>query len=99
MGLCQGIIFQRGRAEAAVPLLRKALRSSDLWLRIKAAEALAAIGKPAQVAVPELIARLSRKASSRDPRNMEQRYLTFALFSHNKGLIGKDLEGIDRKAL
>ena len=30
---------------------------------------------------------------------MEQRYLTFALFSHNKGLIGKDLEGIDRKAL
>ena len=99
VGACQGIIFQRGRAEAAVPLLRKALRSSDLWLRIKAAEALAAIGKPAQVAVPELLARLSRKASSKDPRNMEQRYLTFALFSHNKGLIGKDLEGIDRKAL
>lgn len=99
IGACQGIIFQRGRAEAAVPLLRKALRSSDLWLRIKAAEALAAIGKPAQVAVPEMLARLSRKASSKDPRNMEQRYLTFALFSHNKGLIGKDLEGIDRKAL
>ena len=99
VGACQGIIFQRGRAEAAVPLLRKALRSSDLWLRIKAAEALAAIGKPAQVAVPELLSRLSRKASSKDPRNMEQRYLTFALFSHNKGLIGKDLEGIDRKAL
>ena len=99
VGACQGIIFQRGRAAAAVPLLRKALRSSNLWLRIKAAEALAAIGKPAQVAVPEMLARLSKKASRKDPRNMEQRYLTFSLFSHNKGLIGKSVEGIDRKSL
>ena len=99
IGACQGIIFQRGRAAAAVPVLIKALRSKDLWLRIKASEALAAIGKPAQVAVPELLTRLSRKSSRNDPRNMEQRYLTFALFSHNKGLIGKSLDGVDQKTL
>ena len=99
LGACQGIIFQRGRAAAAIPALRKALRAKDLWLRIKAGEALAAIGKAAQVAVPELLTRLSRKASRKDPRNMEQRYLTFALFSHNKGLIGKSLDGVDQKTL
>ena len=46
-----------------------------------------------------MLARLSKKASRKDPRNMEQRYLTFSLFSHNKGLIGKSVEGIDRKSL
>ena len=88
IGACQGII-QRGRAAAAIPLLREGIAFVRPVGQIKAAEALAAIGKPAQVAVPELLARLSRKASSKDPRNMEQRYLTFALFSHNKGLIGR----------
>ncbi|MDC0853025.1 DUF6288 domain-containing protein [Planctomycetota bacterium] len=99
IGACQALKFQRGRAEPAIAALRKAFRSSDLWLRVMSAEALAAIGEPARKVVPELLSRLSLKASSKDPRNMEQRYLTIALFSQRNGLIGKSLESVDSKML
>jgi hypothetical protein len=82
-----------------VPALKKTLRHSDLWLRVKAAEALAGIGKPAMSAVPGLLEMLARKPSRIDPRGMEQRYLCFALFNRRGGLLGHSLEGVDRDAL
>ena len=99
IGACQALKHLRGRSASAVPALRAALKADDLWLRVKAAEALAAIGDPAKVAVPELLAMLAKGPSEDDPRAMEQRYLSFALFSRRGGLLGSSLEGVDREQL
>jgi hypothetical protein len=75
-GACQGLIFLRGRGAPAVDALQKTLADEDLWLRIKAAEALAAIGKPATKTVPQLLELLAQVDEKNDPRGMQQRYLT-----------------------
>lgn len=98
-GACQAIKMQRERGAPAVPALLKTLNSDDLWLRILAAEALAGIGEPAKVAVPGMLARLTKSDPKNDPRNLEQRYLCFALFNKNGGLIGGSLDGVDRGLL
>ena len=98
-GACQALIFLRGRGAPAVAALRNTLQEDDLWLRVKAAEALAAIGAPAMEAVPQLLELLTRDDSEKDPRGMQQRYLTFALFDTRDGMLGRSLEGVDREAL
>ena len=98
-GACQALKMQRKRGATAIPALLKAFRANDLWLRILAAEALAGIGEPARIAVPEMLARLTKHDIKNDPRNMEQRYVSFALFNKRGGLIGQSLEGIDRNLL
>ncbi len=98
-GACQALKMQRGRGAKAVDALRKTFKADDLWLRILAAEALAGIGGPAKVAVPEMLERMAKEDVKNDPRNMEQRYLSFALFNRRGGLIGRSLEGVDRKLL
>jgi hypothetical protein len=97
-GACQGLIFLRGRAAPAVDALQKTLADPDLWLRIKAAEALAAIGKPATKTVPKLLELLAQVDTKNDPRGMQQRYLTFALFDRD-GMLSRSLDGVDREAL
>ena len=79
--------------------LSEALQADDLWLRILAAEALARIGEPAKVAVPQMLERLAKTDPENDPRGMEQRYLCFSLFNRRGGLIGRSLEGVDRELL
>lgn len=98
-GACQALAKLRGAAAPEVPLLRKTFHHQDLWLRVKAAEALAAIGDPAVPAIPELLARLAVGPSEDDPRGMEQRYLCFALFNRRGGMLGRSLDGLDREAL
>jgi len=98
-GACQALKMQGARGAAAVPALLKTFRADDLWLRILAAEALAGIGDPARAAIPEMLARLTKSDPEHDPRNMEQRYLCFALFDRRDGLIAKSLEGVDRSLL
>jgi len=95
-GACEALALMRGAAAPAVPALRKALKSDDLWLRVKAAEALSMIGKPAMVAVPELLEMLAKGPTEKDPRAMEQRYLSFAVFGQ---LLKNSLDGVDRDAL
>jgi hypothetical protein len=97
-GACQALIALRGRGAPAIEPLRKALADQDLWLRIKAAEALAAIGSPAMKTVPQLLELLAQVNPQGDPRGMQQRYLSFALFD-NGGMLSRSLEGVDRVAL
>lgn len=97
-GACQGLIFLRGRAAPAVDALLKTLDDPDLWLRIKAAEALAAIGGPAMKTVPRLLELLAKVDEKNDPRGMQQRYFTFALFERG-GMLNRSLDGVDRPAL
>ncbi len=98
-GACQGLIFLRGRGAPAVDALRKTLAHQDLWLRIKAAEALAAIGAPATKAVPQLLELLAQTDPQTDPRGMQQRYLSFALFDEHGGMLSRSLDGVDRTSL
>jgi hypothetical protein len=97
-GACQALIALRARGAPAIEPLRKALADEDLWLRIKAAEALAAIGAPAMKTVPQLLELLAQVNPQSDPRGMQQRYLSFALFD-NGGMLSRSLEGVDREAL
>ena len=99
LGACQALAQLKGRAASAVPALRQTLHSDDLWLRIKSADALAAIGRPAMVAVPEMLELLARFDPEKDPRGMQQRYFTFGLFDSHNGLLGRSLEGVDRQQL
>ncbi|MCX6857424.1 MAG: DUF6288 domain-containing protein [Verrucomicrobia bacterium] len=99
LGACQAIAALRGRAAPAVEPLRKSLTSPDLWLRIKAADALAAIGKPAMPTVPQLLELLAQVDTQNDPRGMQQRYFTFALFENREGMLSRSLDGVDRAAL
>jgi hypothetical protein len=82
-----------------VPALKKTLKAEDLWLRIKAAEALANVGKAAMSTVPDLLTMLASEDPKSDPRGMQQRYLCFALFNKRGGMLGRSLEGVDREAL
>lgn len=98
-GACQALKWQRRRGAAAVPQLTETLHADDLWLRILAAEALAGIGSPAKSAVPAMLRQLAKGDTADDPRNMQQRYFSFALFNRRDGLIGKSLEGVNRELL
>ncbi|MBL8817258.1 MAG: hypothetical protein JNL58_14620 [Planctomyces sp.] len=80
IGACQALEELRGDAAPAVPQLLPALRHEDLWLRVRAASALAAIGKPAVSTLPELLDLIARAPSPEDPRGMEQRFVAFAVF-------------------
>ena len=97
-GACQALAALRKRGAPAVDLLQKALSEKDLWLRIKAAEALAAIGATAMQTVPQLLELLAQSDPETDPRGMQQRYLSFALFD-DRGMLSRSLDGVDREAL
>lgn len=97
-GACQALAALRGRAAPAVEALSRTLTEKDLWQRIKAADALAAIGAPARKTAPKLLELLAQVDPQNDPRGMQQRYLTFALFGDG-GMLSRSLEGVDRQAL
>ncbi|MFT6862366.1 MAG: hypothetical protein ACJAVK_000924 [Akkermansiaceae bacterium] len=98
-GACQAIVTLGGRAAAAVDALQKNLKSDDLWMRIKAADALAAIGTPAMKTVPELLKILTKVDPKNDPRGMQQRFFSFALFNNREGILSRSLKGVDREVL
>jgi hypothetical protein len=97
-GACQALIALRKRGSPAVDSLRKSLAEEDLWLRIKAAEALASIATPATQTAPELLELLAQVDKENDPRGMQQRYLSFALFDDG-GMLSRSLDGVDREPL
>ncbi len=99
IGACQALAKLKPKSDEAVLALIETLNAEDLWLRIKAAQALAAIGPSARPAIPKLISMLAQGKSESDPRGMQQRYLSFALFDRGQGLLGNSLEGIDKPAL
>jgi hypothetical protein len=83
-------------AASAVPALVKTLKHEDMWLRIKAAEALGKIGDPGMVALPELLTMLAKGESPSDPRAMEQRFLSSVVFGQ---MLKKSIDGVDHALL
>ncbi len=98
-GACQALGALGARGAEAVPALKETLQADDLWLRVEAADALAGIGKQALSAVPQLLMMLAEDDPQKDPRGMEERYLSFALFNTRGGLLGRSVEGVDRQLL
>lgn len=98
-GACQALAQLRGAAAPAVDALRACLGHEDMWLRVKAAEALGRIGEAAMPALPALLETLASAPPGTDPRGMEQRYLCSVLFARRNGMVQRSLEGVDRDAL
>ncbi len=98
-GACQALAKLRGKAAPAVDALRACLGHEDLWLRVKAAEALGRIGEAATPAIPTLLETLISAPRGSDPRGMEQRFLCFVLFDRRHGMLQRSLEGVDPDAL
>ena len=94
LGACDALAYMK--SAEAVPALTALLDHEDMWLRVKAAQALAAIGEPAMPTLPKLLAMLAKGPSEKDPRGMEQRYLCFAVFGT---MLKQSIEGIDRDLL
>ena len=99
LGACQALAQLKSKGASAAPALRKMLNHNDLWVSIKAADALATIGDAAMPAVPKLLEMLAEVDKRADPRGMQQRYLSFALFNRRGGMIGRSLDGVDRELL
>jgi hypothetical protein len=95
-GACEALLMLKAAAAPAVPALTGLLGHQDLWLRVKSADALAAIGKPAMSTVPVLLERLAKPPTKEDPRGMEQRYLCFSVFGQ---MLKNSLEGVDQQLL
>lgn len=99
LGTCQALIALKHLAAPAYQPLVQKLDAEDLWLRIKAAEALASIGQAATPAIPTLLSMIAAGNTSDDPRGMQQRYLTFALFDRREGMLKQSLDGVNRDQL
>ncbi|MFU8892436.1 MAG: DUF6288 domain-containing protein [Luteolibacter sp.] len=95
-GACEALKLARGKAAPAVQALIAQLNHEDLWLRCLAADTLAHIGESAAVAVPILLKRLTHGPTDQDPRGMEQRFMSFAVFGQ---MLKHSLDGVDRDAL
>ncbi len=98
IGACQALEELRGKAAMAVPQLQRMLHHDDLWLRVRATTALAAIGKPALPALPDMLEQVARGSSMDDPRGMEQRFASFAIFGKMLSNL-KSLDSVDRDNL
>ena len=102
-GACLALQSMQGRAAAATDALITQLATTDMWLRVRAAFALTSIGRPALKAVPQLL-KMSVVVNPADPRGLEAKYLSYALFRADfidqippqPGLVANSLEGIDR---
>ncbi len=98
LGALQALVQMKGKAAPALEILRGMLKDPDLWIRIKAAEAIAAVGEPAKPLIPELLQVLATVDTEKDPRGMQQRYLSWALFGRN-GLVQGSMKDVDRDLL
>lgn len=96
LGACQALAHIKRDAVLAVPALVGTLESKDLWLRIKAADALASMGDAGMPALPKLLKMITKRPSKSDPRGMEQRYISAAVFGK---MLKKSIAGVDRDLL
>jgi hypothetical protein len=103
-GACLACQYMEEKSASATDALIAQLSHKDMWLRVRAGFALASIGKPAMKAVPELLRRTIAKDPA-DPRGMEAKYMSFALFRADfidqvpsrRGLLAESLKGVDRE--
>jgi hypothetical protein len=97
-GACEALKQLGGHSSPAVDALTKQLKVKDIWLRIKATEALCMIGQPAAKALPDLLQLLPEVDAKDDPRGMQQRFMSSAIFDRG-GQMFKLLSQAEPKSL
>ncbi|MEM7010738.1 MAG: DUF6288 domain-containing protein, partial [Verrucomicrobiota bacterium] len=99
-GACAAFEQLGERGAPAVDGLIRVMKAEDeIWLRAQAAEALAGIGEPARVAIPEMLKLVAEPPTDEDPRGHIQRFMAFALFDSRGGLISRNIGNVDRNLL
>ena len=83
-GACQALIALRGRGAPAIEPLRKIIDGKRPLAAHQGGRGAAAIGAPAMKTVPQLLELLAQVDPQNDPRGMQQRYLSFALFDQRR---------------
>jgi hypothetical protein len=104
LGGIYGLEYQGGKAEPAIDALVKLLTHDDEWVRFRAGCALCAVGKPAREKAVPVMLKMAVKALPNDPREMNQRYISYVLWGGNvngepRGLIRNDMAGVDHDLL
>ncbi len=104
LGGIYGLESQGAKAEPAIDMLVALLGHDDLWIRFRAGCALCAIGQPAREKAVPVILDLAVCDEPDDPRDMNQRYMSFLLWGGGVngepiGLIRSDLDGVDEAKL
>ena len=103
-GACQAIRRLKTPPDGTVDALIALLDDKDLWLRVNAAQSLAAIGGPsARKAAPKMLTLLQNEDPS-DTLMVESRFIGEALFQKGGrggkgGLLAESIEGADPKKL
>ncbi len=104
LGGIYGLEYQGSRAEPAIDALVGLLDHDDVWVRFRAGCALCGIGDAAKdKAVPVMLG-MAQKTLAHDPREMNQRYLSYVLWGGGSngaptGLLRRDMSGVDQKLL
>jgi hypothetical protein len=104
LGAIYGLTSQKAKAAPAIDRLVELMQHDDLWIRFRAGYALCAIGPPAREKAVPVMLELATRAEPNDPRQMNQRYMSFLLWGGGVnrepiGLLRKNLEGVDPDAL
>jgi len=103
-GACQAIQHLKTPPSGAVDALIALLDDKDLWMRVNAANALAAIGGPsARKAAPKMLSLLENEDPT-DVLMIESRFIGEALFRRARragkaGLLSRSVDGADPKRL
>ena len=104
LGGIYGLEHQGRKAEPAIDALVKLLTHDDEWIRFRAGCALCAVGKPAREKAVPVMLKMAVKELPNDPREMNQRYISYVLWGGSvngepSGLIRNDMEGVDHDLL
>ena len=104
LGGIYGLEYQRQKAEPAIEALVGLLTHDDVWVRFRAGCALCAVGKAARGRAVPVMLTMATRTFTNDPREMNQRYISYALWGGGVngapyGLLQRDMKGVDTTLL
>ncbi len=104
LGGIYALEYQRIKAKPAMDDLVKLLTHHDEWIRFRAGCALCAIGKDSKSKAVPVMLKMAMKTFDHDPRQMNQRYLSFVLWGTGNngspvGLLRRDMTRLDQRSL
>ena len=104
LGGIYGLEYLREKAIPAIDPLIALLSHNDIWVRFRAGATLCAIGKPAREKAVNKLLKMALITSKDDPREMNQRYISYVLWGGGAngephGLIARDMNKVNQKLL
>jgi len=104
LGGIYGLEYQGKKAASAIDALVELLTDKDVWVRFRAGCALCGIGKTAREKAVPVMLKMATKTFRDDPREMNQRYLTYVLWGSGlngspHGLLERSIDNVDESLL